>query len=86
MTKQNLDPKGLIREAYRIEGISTEDCRTIFLDWVLSLPTDVENAEAIRGMLAAHGTEGHPMTGVLREGLTTLQAPRRRRGGWRARH
>ena len=33
-----LDPKGLIREAYRIEGITAAQCRSIFLDWALSLP------------------------------------------------
>ena len=32
-----LDPKNLIREAYRIEGISEPECRSIFLDWALSL-------------------------------------------------
>ena len=32
------DPKGLIFEAYRIDGITLPECRTIFLDWALSLP------------------------------------------------
>jgi len=32
------DPKGLIYEAYRIDGITKPECRTIFLDWALSLP------------------------------------------------
>ena len=36
------DPKGLIREAYRIEGITLGECRSIFLDWALSLPDGVE--------------------------------------------
>ena len=32
------DHKGLILEAYRIEGITLPECRSIFLDWALSLP------------------------------------------------
>ena len=31
------DPRNLIREAYRIEGITLADCRSIFLDWALGL-------------------------------------------------
>ncbi|SFQ51759.1 hypothetical protein SAMN05421853_1088 [Roseivivax halotolerans] len=75
-----MDPKGLIREAYRIDGITAEDCRTIFLDWALTLPVEVDNGHAIETMLELHGIEGHPMTKVLREGLNTLQQPRRRGG------
>ena len=79
------DPKGLIFEAYRIEGITASECRTIFLDWALSLPLDADTACLINALLVRHAAEtDHPMTTVLREGLTTLQAPRRR-GGWRSR-
>jgi hypothetical protein len=80
------DPKFLIREAYRIEGITLAECRSIFLDWALSLPTDHETAAAIRALLAQYGTEApdHPMTGVLGEGLKGIATPRRR-GGWRSR-
>ena len=35
------DPKGLVRESYAIEGISPGECRSIFLDWALSLATGV---------------------------------------------
>ncbi len=31
------DPKGLVRESYAIEGITPGECRSIFLDWALSL-------------------------------------------------
>ncbi len=85
MSETNYDPKGLIREAYRIEGIEEADCRTIFLDWALGLPLEVDNATAIREMLSRHGAPEHPMTAVLQEGLVSLGAPRRR-GGWRSRH
>lgn len=79
------DPKGLIYEAYRIEGITTAECRTIFLDWALSLTEGRETSAAIRGLLARYGSAvNHPMSDVLREGLHTIATPRRR-GGWRSR-
>ena len=36
------DPRGVIFEAYRIEGITGPDCRSIFLDWALGLNTDLD--------------------------------------------
>ena len=75
------DPKGLIREAYRIEGITAPECRSIFLDWALSLPAGTDTAAALRGLLERHGGAAeHPMTGVLRAGLDSAGAPRRRGG------
>jgi hypothetical protein len=80
------DRKGLIREAYRIEGITEAECRSIFLDWALSLPVDADPRRAIEALLARHADapEGHPMTKVLREGLVEGLMPRRR-GGARGR-
>jgi len=80
------DPKGLVLEAYRIEGITGPECRSIFLDWALSLPTESDTGTAIRALIDRYGTDqpDHPMTAVLREGLGAMSAPRRR-GGWRAR-
>lgn len=85
-TPQN-DPKGLIRESYRIEGIDTEQCRSIFVDWALSLPDGVDNKEALRELLDQYQGDhpDHPMTEVLRAGLTEMAAPKRR-GGWRGRN
>ncbi|MBN7785488.1 hypothetical protein JYP51_11180 [Ponticoccus gilvus] len=77
------DAKGLIAEAYRIEGIGPGECRSIFLDWALSLPADVDQAAALRALLERHGVEGHPMTAVLREATLPMQGGRR--GGWRGR-
>ncbi len=76
-----LDPKGLIREAYRIEGIGPEECRSIFLDWALSLG-EVAPEAAIPELLDRYADqpEGHPMTAVLREGMGTA-ARTGRRGG-----
>jgi len=80
------DHKGLIYEAYRIEGITVGECRTIFLDWALSLPIEKDTGQTIRALLARYQPEApdHPMTGVLNEGLVGMAAPRRR-GGWRSR-
>lgn len=76
------DPKGLIHEAYRIDGITEAECRTIFLDWALSQTGDP--AEIIPRLLAAHDAPDHPMTRVLRDGLAA-PARRGRRGGRAAR-
>lgn len=78
------DPKGLIRESYRIEGITLAECRSIFLDWALSLPMERDTTAAIRALLAQYGGDAahHPMTQVLTEGRSGSTAPRRR-GGWR---
>ena len=81
------DPKGLIRESYRIEGITAAECRSIFLDWVLGLAPGVEPAAAMRSVLAVYAArqEAHPMSGILREGLAAVALPKGRRGGWAGR-
>nr|WP_309503754.1 hypothetical protein [uncultured Roseovarius sp.] len=86
MKRDPLDHKGLIRESYRIEGIVAEECRSIFLDWALSLPDGQDTQAAIEVMLERYATDNpdHPMTQVLRDGQKTAEAPRRR-GGWKAR-
>lgn len=87
MTKgDRTDPKGLIFEAYRIDGITKADCRTIFLDWALSLPDTVAPGAALDALLATYAADhpDHPMTQVLQEGRATAARPRRR-GGWRSR-
>lgn len=79
-----IDPKALIREAYRME-IGPGECRTIFLDWALSLPEGTETRAALQALLARHGAdEDHPMTQVLREGLANA-ARTGRRGGRKGR-
>lgn len=79
------DPRGLIREAYRIEGISPEECRSIFFDWALGSDSPGDLSAANKRLLDKYEAEAreHPMTAVLREGMTT--PPTRRRGGRRAR-
>lgn len=78
------DPKGLISEAYKIEGITAGECRSIFMDWALSMPADCGTEGPIRTLLERHGQPDHPMTIVLQEALVPMQRPRRR-GGWKSR-
>lgn len=86
MTKDTLDPKGLIREAYRMEGITRAECRSIFLDWALSSADERDTAADIRQLLERHGadSQGHPMTAVLMEGAASHEGTGRR-GGRKAR-
>ncbi len=72
------DPRGLIYEAYRMD-LGPEDCRTIFLDWALGLPEGAGAAE-IAALLAHYAPDhpDHPMTAVLREGLTPAATAARR--------
>lgn len=81
-----IDPKGLIYQAYRIDGITASQCRSIFLDWALSLHEDQDSGAAIVELLARAGPDAtdHPMSMVLQQGLTKTTNPRRR-GGWRGR-
>ncbi|MBI1218046.1 MAG: hypothetical protein GC186_05805 [Rhodobacteraceae bacterium] len=82
MRVDEVDPKGLVRESYRIEGITEGECRSIFLDWALSAPSGVDPREAIRVLLAtyAEAAPDHPMTRVLTAGLAPATPPRRRGG------
>ncbi|MBZ4021866.1 hypothetical protein CKO11_05250 [Rhodobacter sp. TJ_12] len=82
MNLTEADPKGLIRESYRIEGISDAECRSIFTDWALSLPMGADQAAAMRTVMAAYaGAPDHPMTALLTEGLSRAQPKPARRGG-----
>ncbi len=76
------DPKGLIREAYRIDAISLAECRSIFLDWALSLADAGQARAAITELLARYGVTAadHPMTATLQAGLAPQPTPRRRGG------
>lgn len=84
--QKELDPKGVIRESFRIEGLSASEARSIFLGWVLDLPDGVDVPSSALTMLDRYSGEpqGHPMVAVLIE-ATQPVAKRNRRGGWRAR-
>lgn len=79
---QTLDPRGLIAEAYRMEGLSKADCRSIFLDWALGLAEPSRGPQAAAALLAhyADHPDDHPMSQVLREGSVAM-GPRKRRAG-----
>lgn len=82
MRLDEADPKGLIRESYRIEGITPGECRSILLDWALGLPQGRDVATALQ-VLANHYAplnKDHPMNAVLLAGLQKAE-PARRRGG-----
>ncbi|MFO1209554.1 MAG: hypothetical protein U1E40_10075 [Amaricoccus sp.] len=78
-TPDRADPRGLMREAFAMD-LGPEDCRTIFLDWMLGLPEGA-GAPEIRAVLDRYAAAqpDHPMVAVLREGLGTAPRPRRRR-------
>jgi len=83
MKPAQADPKGLMRESFRMAGIGAQECRSIFVDWVLSLPEGTDVRQALRTVIAEHAQAApadHPMTAVLTEGLTGT-APAARRGG-----
>ncbi len=82
MDLDRADPKGLMRESYAIEGITGGECRSIFLDWALSLAAGEDAREAMRVLLVRYGEPepAHPMTAVLQAGLTAGEPPRRRGG------
>lgn len=76
-----LDARGLIREAYRMEGLGAAECRSIYLDWALGLPDDADASAASAALLARHAPNhtDHPMTTLLREGAVAPPRPARRR-------
>lgn len=83
---ETADPRGLIRESYRIEGITLEECRSIFLDWAISVPVGEDSTDHVRALLGRYQADApeHPMTVVLEEALKPADRTGRR-GGARAR-
>ncbi len=82
MARDEDDPKGLMRESYQIDGITLGECRSVFMDWALSLAPDDPAAPRILRLLARYGAAApdHPMTQVLHEGRAAAP-PAKRRGG-----
>ncbi|MGP3696297.1 hypothetical protein [Rhodobacter sp. NSM] len=86
MQLDEADPKGLVRESYAIYGISAGECRSIFVDWALSLPSErVDEALRLLVETYAEGRPDHPMSAVLAGGLSSAAPTPRRRGGRAAR-
>ncbi len=76
------DPRGLIREAFRMDGIGAPECRTIFLDWALGVPPSADTQQAVAALLETYAAEpqDHPMIATLKEALADT-VPAKRRGG-----
>lgn len=82
--KHACDPRDLIHEAYRIDGIGIEECRAIFFDWAMGLDATLDPVRAAKTLHAdlAAGRPDHPMTALLAEaaaGMAPAQGRRRRR-------
>ena len=82
MDLSEADPKGLVRESYNIEGITAGECRSIFLDWALSLISGQDVATAAASLIAHYApiNPDHPMTEVLTAALGPGATPKRRGG------
>lgn len=82
MHLDDADPTGLIRESYRIEGITPGECRTIFLQWTLGLPIERDTFEALRVLIDTYVAKnpGHPMNEVLDAAFSAPPATGRRGG------
>jgi hypothetical protein len=86
MNYSEIDPKNLIAESYQIEGITSSECRSIFLDWALSIPLENDSALLISKLLTYYQeeSEDHPMTLLLSSSLE-LKRENRRTGRRRSR-
>ncbi len=86
-TYLDIDARGVIHEAYRIEGITQPECRSIFLDWAMFAPDNVPVAQCLETFMQVYGTQNpdHPMTQVIQLGLSQSTVKKGRRGGRAAR-
>lgn len=82
MKNTELDPKGLIKDSYAIDGITESECRSIFLDWALGVADPVGTKSIIQLLLDVYAPDhpNHPMTKTLRYGLEAPAIPVRRGG------
>ena len=82
MLIEDADPKGLIRESYRIDGITLPECKTIFFDWAIQILVSASPADHIEFCISYYGVDlpDHPMTSVLKSALKPSPKIRRRGG------
>ena len=85
--KHPCDPRNLIHEAFRIEGIGAEECRAIFFDWAIGLDSELDLTEAARQLHAdlAPAYPEHPMTALLAEAAHDITPERGQARGRRRR-
>ena len=79
--KHPCDPRDLIHEAYRIQGIGAEECRAIFFDWAMGLDASLDMVAAARTLHAdlAQENPDHPMSRLLAEAQAGMAPQRGRR-------
>ena len=82
-----IDPRGMIYEAYRINGITLEECRMIFLDWAMHTPQGdmIPYLQQLLDEYEVKNPSAHPMTQVIKAGFKTAESAGKRRGGHLAR-
>ncbi len=84
MTRSDpFDPKGLIKDAFIIEGITIFECRSIFLDWVLGVPAERDVRTEVAVLVAYYAPQSgpsHPMLETLHAALEKANPPRRKGG------
>ncbi len=75
------DPRGIIAESYVIDDLSEDGARAIFLDWaMMDAPSDAK--PVLEALLARFRDDhpDHPMTELLREGVSRMETAGKRRG------
>ncbi len=79
VTENPHDPRGLIAEAFRMEELTPAECRTIFLDWAISVPQD-DLTQSASYLLEFYSqtNSAHPMLEVLAEVERPASKPKRR--------
>ena len=79
MNYGEIDPKNLIADSYKIEGITLSECRSIFLDWALSIPLEKDSKLLISKLLHYYQNKSkdHPMTLLLSSSLESKIENRR---------
>ncbi|GHA42283.1 hypothetical protein GCM10008927_03430 [Amylibacter ulvae] len=77
----DIDPRGMIYESFRIENITVEECRVIFLDWAMFAPSG-EMKDQLGQFITEYGDQypDHPMMTVIKEGLEKSPTKGRRGG------
>ena len=83
MELKELDPRGLIADAFAIEGITAGECRSIFLDWALGVGQGQDAQKIVPDLIAHYAPRvaaDHPMMVTLQAALVDVRPPRRRGG------
>ncbi|MFV2052646.1 hypothetical protein [Aliiroseovarius sp. YM-037] len=79
---KTLDPRGLFKDSYEIDGITEGECRSIFLDWAIMLPAGQDARPWVEEIYALYAPQhpDHPMTSVLHQGMAEARQTGRRGG------